>query len=289
MTDMHTHSNKSDGEHSPADVVKMAFERGVKTLSLTDHDTVVGNDEAYEKCKELGMNFITGIEISANEHRSLHILGYGIDTKNKYLIEMCEKFAESRRNRTSALIGLFAEHNMFITEEDVLKFSDGGTIARPHFARALVEKGYVSTVKQAFDEYLETPEFRKIKRYKASANEAIQIIHKAGGLAVMAHPYQLKKSDSELEELIESLVDSGLDGIECYYSRHTPQMMIYYRQLIERFDLLTSIGSDFHGYAVKPDIELGTGHQNSLVELQKVCAFKGNRDILDCLSKRNNA
>lgn len=283
MVDLHTHSNKSDGELSPSELMETAYKNGVTVISLTDHDTVSGNAEAERKCSELGMKFITGIEISTDEFKDLHILGYGIDINNTELLEKCELFKKSRIGRVKAVIELLAKHDVFITEEDVFRFSGNGVVARPHFAQAMIEKGYVSSTKQAFEEYLATPEFHKIKRYKASFREAIDLIHNAGGLAVMAHPYQLKKSDSELESLISELKQIGLDGIECYYSRHTPEMFRYYRSLADKYNLYISIGSDYHGKTVKPDISLGRGFANSLIELNKIQSF--NEDERNILKK----
>jgi len=281
MIDLHTHSNKSDGELTPSELMETAYKCGVRTIALTDHDTVLGNKEAENKCRELGMNFITGIEISTDEFKDLHILGYGIDTENTELLEKCRKFAKSRIDRIDGIIEHLAMHNVFITKEDVMKHTGGGSVAKPHFAQAMLEKGYVSSTKQAFTEYLATPEFNALKRYKPSFREAIELIHNARGLAVMAHPYQLKKYGSEIESLISELKKAGLDGIECYYSRHTPEMMMYYRSLAEKYNLYISIGSDYHGKTVKPDINLGTGKENSLIELQKIQPFADDeRNIL---------
>lgn len=281
MIDLHTHSNKSDGELSPSELMEKAYEDGVNIISLTDHDNVSGNAEAEKKCSELGMKFITGIEISTDEFKDLHILGYGIDINNPELLEKCELFRKSRISRVKTFIEYLARHNIFITEEDVLKYSGSGVVARPHFAHAMIEKGYVSSIKQAFEEYLATPEFNKIKRYKASFREAFRLIHNAGGIAVMAHPYQLRKPEKELEALISELKQNGLDGIECYYSRHTVEMFRYYRSLADKYNLYVSIGSDYHGKTVKPDISLGRGFQDSLIEFQKIQPFcDDERNIL---------
>lgn len=286
MTDLHTHSTKSDGELKPSELMEMAYNCGIKNISLTDHDNISGNAEAERKCRELGMNFITGIEISANEFKDLHILGYGIDINNSELLEKCSIFAKSRMDRVNGILELLEKHGIFITKEDVFKHTAGeSVVGRPHFAKAMLEKGYVSTIKQAFSEYLATPEFNALKRYKPSFKEAIEIIHHAGGLAVMAHPYQLKKPADEFDSLLSELKDSGLDGIECYYARHTPEMFRYYRNLADKYNLYISIGSDYHGKTVKPDIILGRGFENSLIELDKIQSFNDDeRNILKALN-----
>lgn len=284
MIDLHTHSNKSDGELSPSALMETAYKCGVRTISLTDHDNVSGNAEAMKKCKELGMKFITGIEISADEFRDLHILGYNIDINNTELLEKCEIFAESRRGRVTEMINLLARNNIFITEDDVVKQSKDGIIARPHFAGAMIEKGYVSTTEEAFEKYLATPEFHKIKRYKAPFKEAIELIHNAGGLAVMAHPFQIEKSERQFnfDSFVAELVKNGLDGMECYYSRHTPEMFERYLKIAEKYNLCVSIGSDYHGIHIKEKIHLGTGDNNSLISLQNIVPFKDNkRNILN--------
>lgn len=207
-----------------------------------------------------------GIELGASEHRYLHILGLGLKEKSEQLISMCNKLERSRNERKYRIINYLNEKGIDVSLSDVEKVAGGNIIARPHFAQVMIDKGYVNSSKEAFDNYLDTTEFQKIERFKANANECIQAIHSAGGKAFLAHPYQLNFLEKDLDSLIKNLTKSGLDGIECYYPLHTLEQTNFYLQLVQKYKLLVSAGSDFHGEKIKPNIKMGMFVNNSYLD-----------------------
>lgn len=265
MIDLHTHSTASDGQYTPSELIKLAVKSGVSAIALTDHDTVSGIREAQSAAAEAGIRFLTGIEISAtSEVGSMHILGYNIDPENRELNEMCEWFARQRIIRGNKIFDFLKEHGVPLEASAVEKYSNGGPLIRPHFARAMVDAGYVSDVREAFDKYLDVPEIKNIKREKLDPKESFRLIKGAGGIPVLAHPVQLKLDMDQLEEQVKKLKEIGLMGMECYYSTHTPLQTSQYLHIAEKYELYVTCGSDFHGEKIKPDIKLGTGINGSL-------------------------
>ena len=264
LVDLHLHTTASDGQYPPEQVVRMAHERGVTFLAITDHDSVNGVEKARTAAAALGVGFVSGIEISTKGNRELHMLGYKIDSNNKELCDMCATFQRDRDERKYRILDYLREKGMPLSLEEVEMQAGGGLIARPHFARAMVKAGYVRDVRAAFDLYLGTPEFDRIERPKISPEHGIALIHRAGGVAVLAHPIQLKLEDDALDRFVGTLAEQGLDGLECYYSTHSPERRSYYLTLAGKYRLLITGGTDFHGEAVKPDIEIGTGINGSV-------------------------
>ncbi len=254
--DLHIHTTASDGQYSPEDVVKKAASCGLDCIAITDHDTLNGLDEAVEAGKKYGLTVLRGIELGAAEFSHLHILGLGLTSEKSTLSELCQKLKDSRDQRKYRIISFLQNKGIDVSLNEVEKKAGGQIIARPHFAQILVEKGYVMSTTEAFDRYLDTDEYQKIERFKATAKECISAIHNAGGKAVMAHPYQLNLLDENLGNLIEKLCSYGLDGIECYYPKHTDEQTKYYLELSQKYSLHVTSGSDFHGEKVKPDIEI---------------------------------
>ena len=266
MIDMHMHSKCSDGEYSPEELVDKVYRAGIKIFSLTDHDTAAGTEAAAaaaKKYKELV--FISGMELST-EHkgRSIHVLGYGADTGSEDLAGFIEEQREKRRQQKFVTLDYLKKRGVFLSLEEVEEKSGGETVGRPHFALAMVERGYVSTVKEAFDKYLAGPEYKKIQLPRAGTAEAVSQIRGAGGIAVIAHPGQIKAEREWLEKELKDFISAGLQGIECHYGKHTGEETAYYLSLAEKYDLIHTGGSDFHGEKVKPDVKLGTGKDNML-------------------------
>jgi predicted metal-dependent phosphoesterase TrpH len=264
MVDLHIHTTASDGQYSPAQIVLMAKNAGLTMIAITDHDTIAGIEEGREAVRGSGIKFIGGIEISVQCNRELHILGYKVDPKNPALLSLCEGFAEGRRERGPRISEYLRGYGIHIDLEQAQKHTGGELLGRPHFARALVDAGYVETIREAFDRYLGIPAFDKVERPKPPPGEGIKVITGAGGLAVLAHPKQLKLSDADLEKLLCELIQHGLGGIECYYSTHTPRQTEFYLYLAQKYGLAVTGGSDFHGENVKPEILPGTGINGSL-------------------------
>ena len=259
MIDLHIHTTCSDGQFTPEETMRLAAEAGVTVAAVTDHDTVSGISRARQTAQQLGMTFFSGIEISVQYTRELHILGYGIDADSAALLAFCEENARNRRERTSRMLEFLHRRGVVISLEDVRRCNQGRTSGRPHFARALVELGYADSIQDA------TPAFyAEAERPKPSPEKGIAVIRQAGGVAVLAHPHQLKLEGPELEALLQQLISLGLQGIEAHYSRHTAEQTRLYLQLAEKYGLLVTSGSDFHGPSVKPDIQLGSGVAGSL-------------------------
>lgn len=254
--DLHTHSTASDGQYSPAALVRLAKERGIETLALTDHDTLDGLDEAILAGGEASVRVLRGIELSAKEYRGLHILGYCVSPDAPGLRELCAEMKRSRNERKHRIIAFLCEKGVEISLAEVEELAGGGIIGRPHFALAMVRRGYVETTAEAFDRYLATDEYHRIERQKPDARACVDAIHSAGGKASLAHPYQTGLAGDALDELVRKLAGYGLDAIECWYPRHTLQQREFYLSLAQKYHLHVTGGSDFHGEKVKPDIQL---------------------------------
>ena len=255
--DMHMHSTASDGQYTPTELVRQVKDAGIAIMALTDHDSIGGVEEAVRTAKECGIICIPGIELSIDHENELHMLGYGIDIHDRELKAFCEEMVQERSTRNEKIITFLADQGVDVTMEEVAEKAGSDVIGRPHFARVMVEKGYVSSVKEAFDKYLATEEFSKIERKKPSARQGTSMIRKAGGVAVLAHPVSLKKTGEAMEEEIRKLASLGLSGIETYYSTHTPEQIQEYHALAQKYHLVETAGSDFHGEKVKPTIFLG--------------------------------
>lgn len=256
QSDLHTHTTASDGEYSPAALVAKAVAAGVECLAVTDHDTTGGLEEAVRAGEKLGLRVLRGIELGAREEKNLHILGYNLRPGAPGLEALCRKMRESRDERKYRILDFLREKGVPLSLEEVEGLAGGEVIARPHFARAMVARGYVSTTREAFDRYLDTGEYQRIERFKESAAGCIGAIRAAGGRAVLAHPYQIHYPDDKLERLVARLKEAGLEGLECHYPRHTPAMVRFYLDLAARYGLHVSAGSDFHGERVRPDTPL---------------------------------
>ena len=255
--DLHTHTTASDGQYTPAELVHLTKQHGIQVLAVTDHDTISGVNEAQRAGDTLGLQVIRGVELSAKEYPNFHILGYGFRDGDTEFSQLCEKLRAGRDNRKYKIIDFLRERGVDIDLTEVGELAGGEIIARPHFAQILVRHGYVSTNREAFDRYLDTEEFRqKVKRFKADARTCVEAIKSAGGKASLAHPYQMRLPDGELEALVARLKDWGLDAIECYYPKYTPEQQVFYLHLAEKYQLHRTGGSDFHGEKVKPDVEL---------------------------------
>lgn len=257
IADLHTHSTASDGQYAPEEVVRRGKERGLAVLALTDHDTLAGVETAVKAGETLGLRVLRGIEIGAAEYENLHILGYGVALDSPVLTELCETFKAGRDERKFRILDYLRANSFELTLEEVEELAGGGIIGRPHFAQAMVRRGYVKSSREAFDRWLDTEDYhQKVKRFKVPAKNCLEAIKAAGGRTSLAHPYQIGLEDGALEELVAGLKEDGLDAIECYYPRYTPDQTAFYLRLAKQYDLHITGGSDFHGERVKPDIQL---------------------------------
>ncbi|MDW8262103.1 MAG: PHP domain-containing protein [Phycisphaerales bacterium] len=260
--DLHCHSTASDGTFRPAQVIQLAHRCGVSALSLTDHDTVGGIAEAADAAAGLGIEFLPGIEISSEFPKpgTLHMLGYGIDPSSPALQALTARLVEARRERNPRIIHRLNELGIAVSMEDWLAEAAGGVPGRPHLAAVLVRKGYVSSVRQAFDRYLGEGRPAYVEKDRLSSREAIDLIRQAGGVAVLAHPVQLRRENfAQVETIVKQLMDEGLGGLEVLHSDHDELTVRELQRIAERFGLLKTGGSDFHG-SNKPEIRLGVAN-----------------------------
>jgi predicted metal-dependent phosphoesterase TrpH len=259
MIDLHTHSTASDGSYSPADLIRYAKTKGIRALALTDHDCVDGLQEAMAVGKEIGVEVIPGVELSAEfPNGTMHILGLFVNPSDSVFLQRLATLQKARSQRNPKIIEKLRDMGIKITYEEVTASSGGGQVGRPHFARVLMKKGYVRTISEAFEKYLKNGGPAYVEKERFSPEECITLIHKAGGVAVLAHPFTLYLSVEELDRLLEQLTPTGLDGVEAYYSVHTPEQTAQYEQLVRKWGLVATGGSDFHG-EYKPKIDLGVG------------------------------
>ena len=274
--DLHIHSTASDGTFSPTEIVNKALKLAEKdspvVIALTDHDTVAGIDEfqkAAAKHKDR-LTAISGLEISTDYHGvEIHVLGYNIDIHNKELLDRLVVCRESRDGRNEKIIQKLQEQGFKISMDEIKPDKPGETIARPHIAKLLMKKKYVSSVQEAFDKYLAEGRCCYVERIMPTPEEAIHLIKNSGGIPVLAHLMLYKKLDSSQKEaLVRELKEAGLIGIETYYNTYTPVEQEYVAGLAKQWGLIETGGTDFHGQN-KPHISLFTG-QGEMEVPQKV-------------------
>lgn len=250
--DLHTHSTASDGQYTPTELAQFAKARGVEVWALTDHDNLDGLDEAEAAGRAQGLQVLRGIEFSADDYLNLHILGYGFSSTA--LRSWIERLKGGRDDRKYRIWNFLRTKGMEVPLSEVDQEAAGGAVGRPHFARVMLQHGYVATRKEAFDRYLDTPEFQEMEKgMKPSAQMCVERIKAAGGTASLAHPYQIVLNGESLEELVVRLKSYGLDAVECYYPQHTPEQTAEYLALAKKYGLHITGGSDFHGEKNKPD------------------------------------
>lgn len=246
--DLHTHTSYSDGSLSPRQLVQLAKERGLRAIAVTDHDTVAGVDEAVAAGEELGVEVVPGVEISAQyQPGTMHILGYYLDATNAVLHKALKKLQQARAARNPQIIERLQALGLEITTSEVLDLS-GGQVGRPHIAKALVHRGYVTSIDEAFSRYLKKGAVAYVEKFRLSPEEAITVIRKAGGLAALAHPFTLKiDKPGELIRLVRELRGMGLEGVEVFYPDHSKEITVLYQDIADKLGLICTGGSDFHG------------------------------------------
>ena len=271
MIDLHTHSNKSDGSFSPAELVDVAAHKGITYIALTDHDTIEGIDEAKKRAQEISSDpdapypapvVIPGIEFSTDWNgRDVHVVGLDIDHTNPEFVGKLDFFLESREGRNRKMAENLREIGIGISYEALVKSFPESVLTRAHFARYLYEYGYVRSTHEAFERYLGPDAPCYVPREKITPFQAVEMTLMAGGIPVLAHPLIYKFGDEKLRRLIAEMKEAGLVGIEAMYSTHSVEDEEYIRKLADECGLMISGGSDFHG-SNKPGIELGTGCGN---------------------------
>ena len=245
FADLHLHTHFSDGTFSPEELTEHARRLGFAALALTDHDSVEGCAPMAAACSAVGIEVITGTELTA-EHNDIevHLLGYFLDTQNQKLLAEIAKFQSVRQNRIREMVAKLNQLNVPLEVESVFALANCKSPGRPHVARALVKAGLCKSSDEAFERFLKKNRPAWVPKAKMSALEGVELIHQAGGLAVMAHP-GLNRTD----EIIPALVDAGLDGIECFHTKHSTKTAERYLEIADKFHLLVTGGSDCHGFS----------------------------------------
>ena len=266
MLDLHAHTKKSDGEQSPKELIDLAIAKGIKALAITDHDTAAGLDESVKYAKDKDIIFIPGVEFDVKVPKGqMHILALGVDFKNEELKQKLLTIKQRRDKRNAIFIQELNKMGFNITIEELREVAGGNIIGKPHFAKVFLRKGYIQTKAEMFDIYFNRPPLSNIKMTETTPEELIKIIKRANGIAVLAHPQTLKLNDEELVRIIEELKSYGLDGMECYHSGQSLEQMKKFKEIANKFNLLITKGSDYHGPITKPGVELGTGINNNIV------------------------
>jgi 3',5'-nucleoside bisphosphate phosphatase len=251
--DLHCHTTASDGLLTPWELVKTAAECGLKAVGITDHDTMSGWEEAEKAGIYFGVDILKGIELNTDwSGIEVHILGYELDPHSTVLQDKLRTLRDARLNRMVTILEKLRKLGIYIQESEISQIARGESVGRPHIAQALINRGIVGTIKEAFDCYIGSGGPAYVPRYKLSPEEGIVLVREAGGVAVLAHP-----GVHCLERGLPLWIDIGLQGVEVSHSEHTPEDEKKYRELAERYNLIMTGGSDYHGEARKPGIHLG--------------------------------
>jgi predicted metal-dependent phosphoesterase TrpH len=241
--DLHLHTYFSDGTYSPEEVAELAKKNNLRAVALTDHDTMEGCPRMAAACQALGVEFIPATELTAEiGGHEIHFLGYFLDSANETLLRELARYQAVRQQRISEMSAKLNALGVPLRAEAVFTLANCRAPGRPHVARALVQEGFCATLDEAFERFLRKGKPAWVPKFKVSAVEAIRLIQQAGGLAVMAHP-GLNRTD----EVIPALVEAGMDGLECFHTKHSTSMTEHYLEIAEHHHLLVTGGSDCHG------------------------------------------
>ena len=251
--DLHLHTNASDGQYSPAELVELA--RKFDIIAITDHDTTEGVAPAQQAARQQGAPaVIPGIELSAEDaDGDVHMLGYYVDIENTEFQATLTRFRDNRYRRGQLMLEKLAAMGMPLQWERVEAIAKGGAIGRPHIARAMLEAGYVESVKDAFNRFISNDGPAYVARTRLSPEEAVALIHSAGGVAVLAHPGLL----NDYRAMLLRLIAVGLDGVEVNHPSNSETARLDLRGIATSANLIMTGGSDFHGPSIKPDIQMG--------------------------------
>jgi predicted metal-dependent phosphoesterase TrpH len=253
--DLHVHTTASDGRLEPKEIVSLAISVGLDIVAITDHDTIDGIVPALDAVPSTdSLTVIPGVEINTDVARGeVHVLGYFIDYTDKKLIAILHKLRDSRRERAQKMVAKLGELGMKLDWQRVSKLAQGGTIGRPHISQALLEKGYVTSEKEAFDKYIGHNGPAYVERYKLLPVDVVKLILEAQGLPVLAHPADI----ADLNDLMPKLKAAGLMGLEVYYRDYSPEIISRLAKLAKQYDLICTGGTDYHAFGDASEIEIG--------------------------------
>ena len=270
LIDLHTHSTASDGSYSPRELITLALKRGISILALTDHDTIMGLEEAENAAKEAGIGFIPGIELEISGENAVtgefHLLGLGITKPGPDFTNALADLYQRRKERNLEILERMKEMNITANYNEIVAFSGGHSVGRPHFASYLVKNRIARNTEQAFDRYLGKGKPLYVPKEGLELEQALSIIKGAGGIAVLAHPMSLYVSWGKLPDLIKSLADRGLQGIEAWHPTAKVQECKRLAELGKSLRLIVSAGSDFHG-ELRRDRKLGITSGSKKIDL----------------------
>jgi len=245
FADLHVHTRASDGDFPPEDVVRLAKEAGLAAVGIADHDTIDGIGPALEAGKKYGIEVIPGVELSTQVgDAEVHMLGYFIDWRDEQFRGRLHVFREARRTRARQMVEKLCRAGVKIPYEEVLNAAGGGAVCRPHIAQVMLKHGYVETLQEAFERYIGVACPAYVKKYQLSPAEAIEMIHRARGISVLAHPTFLNP------DILPMLIKEGLRGIEVYHSKHDASAIADFKRLAQQYNLLVTGGTDSHGFDV---------------------------------------
>ena len=270
---MHIHSTASDGVYTPSEVVYKALERGLSVIALTDHDTLAGVAEAQQAAAGTGLEIIAGVEVnSEGDWGDLHFLGYYVDPENGPLREKLQAMRDARVGRARKMVERLREMGMGLEWEEVRALAGGDSVGRPHVARALLNRGYVATMQEAFDRFINNDGPAYVPRLRLTPPEVIEAIIGAGGVPVLAHPGHYWTALERLSKFVEY----GLRGVEVYYPDHSPKEIETLLELCREYGLLVTGGTDFHGPTVREGAPLGSVYVplECVERLREAAAFR---------------
>lgn len=274
LIDLHVHSCFSDGTCKPDQLIQLAKKRGLSAIALTDHDTVTGIPEAINAAFGSDIELIPGIEMSCLYNgKDIHIVGLLIDHENPFLLRSIHRYQDNRTNRNALMAEKLTKGGYSVTVPELERQFPGAILTRAHFAKFFVGKGLWKNTGEAFDKYIGEGCPYYVEKAYVAPDEAIDVIHQAGGIAILAHPLLYHMTDQELASMVAHLKALGLDGIETMYSTYSEAQQLYTQRLAADHQLLKSGGSDFHG-ANKPDISLGIGYGKLRVPASYLHAMK---------------
>lgn len=279
LVDLHAHTVVSDGTVAPAQLVRLAKAKGLVALAVTDHDHVGGIEEAMEEGRRIGVEVVPGIELSVEDPEcgELHVLGYLFDPEDPALLNKLELLRNARLSRGARIVERLRQHGLDVTLQDVAREArsdEGASLGRPHVARVLMAKGYVASVQEAFDKWLGEGRRGYVPKDRLAPQDALLLVHNAGGVAVLAHAVTVDAS--KRAALVRKLAAMGLDGVEVQHSKHGEAERRELQALADELGLVATGGSDFHGEN-KPGVELGTGREGNV---------RTTREVLDALKTR---
>ncbi|MBU1734442.1 MAG: PHP domain-containing protein, partial [Verrucomicrobia bacterium] len=261
MIDLHTHSTFSDGSLTPEQLVREAERARLSALALTDHDSISGLEQFMAACSKSIVRGVPGVEISVDCNpgdATMHILGYFIDPANAELNEHVNRLRDGRQHRNEEILKRLNAMGLMLNMNEISSFAGENNVGRLHIAQALMARGYVRTTQEAFDKYLAKGKSGYANRLRFKPLGGVEMIRKAGGIAVLAHPFTLNLGKQALATCVGELAQGGLQGIEIYYPQHSSKLVRQYLDLAEQFHLVATGGTDFHGSPM-PDVKLGRG------------------------------